>query len=113
LDALSLPELGKVFDNALDCGLFHGFADDDRQRYVAALATAIKPGGHLFLLCFSDQEPGTEGPRRVSQAELRAAFATGWTIESIAAFRFDVVSDYQPRFSPGGPKAWLAVIRRD
>jgi len=32
------------------------------------------PGGTLYVLCFSDDGPGT-GPHPVSQAELRAAFA--------------------------------------
>jgi hypothetical protein len=34
---------------------------------VAGLATVLKSGGRLFLMCFSDQEPGTQGPRRISQ----------------------------------------------
>ena len=72
-----------MFDNVIDSGLFHVFIDEDRRRYVEGLATVLKPGGRLFLLCFSDEEPGTQGPRRVSKKELHAAFAEGWSIESI------------------------------
>jgi len=67
MDALALKEIPELFDNMIDSGLFHVFSDDDRQKYVAGLATVLKAGGRLFLMCFSDEEPGTEGPRRVSK----------------------------------------------
>jgi hypothetical protein len=63
-------------------------------------------------MCFSDEEPGTIGPRRVSKSELQAAFSEGWGIESIVPRRFDVIPEFKDTFSTGGPKAWLAVIRR-
>jgi SAM-dependent methyltransferase len=72
-DALKLHEWTERFDNVLDSGLFHVFSDEDRIRYVRGLKTVLDPGGRLFLLCFSDATPGTEGPRRVSQPELRVA----------------------------------------
>src|SRR5215472_17539724 len=53
MDALALQDLPEVFDNVIDCGLFHVFSDDDRKRYVEALATVLKPGGRLFLMCLS------------------------------------------------------------
>jgi SAM-dependent methyltransferase len=113
MDALALQHLPEVFDTVIDSGLFHVFADDDRRRYVEGLATVLRPGGRLYLLCFSDAEPGTQGPRRVSRAELDAAFADGWTIESVEPFRFEVRPDIPDlAFSPGGPKAWFAVVRR-
>src|ERR1051325_4741714 len=37
-DALRLGELGRTFDTVIDCGLFHTFSDEERPRYVAALA---------------------------------------------------------------------------
>ena len=80
-DALKLHEWTERFDNVLDSGLFHVFSDVDRIRYVRGLVTVLDPGARLFLLCFSDATPGTEGPRRVSQSELRHAFADGWEIE--------------------------------
>ncbi|HTQ38295.1 MAG TPA: class I SAM-dependent methyltransferase [Pirellulales bacterium] len=114
-DALKLSALGQQFDNAIDSGLFHVFSDDDRKRYVAELAAVLKPGGKYFVMCFSDKEPGTEGPRRVSKAEIGAAFTHGWKIESIEAVHFEI-SATLPRhmqFSPGGPQAWFAKIRRE
>ena len=114
IDALALKNLPEVFDSVIDSGLFHVFSDEDRRRYVEGLATILKPGGRLFLLCFSDEEPGTQGPRRVSKKELHDAFAQGWVIDSIEPARYEVRPNLKDlTFSEGGPKAWLAVIRRE
>jgi ubiquinone/menaquinone biosynthesis C-methylase UbiE len=75
MDTLALKDLPEVFDSVTDSGLFHVFSDEDRQRYVEGLVSVLKPGGRLFLLCFSDEEPGTQRPRRVSKKELHDAFA--------------------------------------
>jgi cyclopropane fatty-acyl-phospholipid synthase-like methyltransferase len=113
MDALRLEEIPEAFDCVIDCGLFHVFSDDDRVRYVAGLASVVKPGGRVFLLCFSDREPPGDGPRRVSQAEIRAAFSSGWEVESIQHARFETRPDLKEiRFSEGGPFAWFCVIRR-
>jgi len=113
IDALRLDSIPEQFDSVIDCGLFHVFSDDDRKRYVKALAGVTKPGGHVFLACFSDQEPEGQGPRRISQTNLRTAFADGWEIEAIEPIQFEVREDMpELAFSPGGPRAWLATIRR-
>ena len=113
-DALALADLRQQFDSAIDSGLFHTFSDEQRPKYVAGLAQVLKPGGNLFLMCFSDKEPGDIGPRRVSQAELRSAFSKGWKIESIKETHFEITKELPPnmKFSPGGPFAWFAVIER-
>ena len=114
MDALRLANWDRAFDSVIDCGLFHVLSDEDRLPYVAGLAHVTNPGGKVFLMCFSDKEPGTAGPRRISEAEMREAFADGWTIESIATTRFEPNSEAQERdFSKGGPKAWFVVIRRE
>jgi SAM-dependent methyltransferase len=97
MDALTLEGLDRQFDTVIDSGLFHVFSDEDRARYVAGLAHVTKPGGRLFLLCFSDEEPGNQGPRRVSQRELRVSFAGGWDVEEIRAARFEVVPNLKDR----------------
>ena len=113
MDALALKDLPEVFDSVIDSGLFHVFSDEDRRRYVEGLATVLKSGGRLFLLCFSDEEPGTQGPRRVSKQKLHDAFAKGWVIESIEPSRYRVRPDLKDlAFSEGGPKAWFVVVRR-
>ncbi|MDP9331221.1 MAG: class I SAM-dependent methyltransferase [Actinomycetota bacterium] len=105
-DALQLASLNERFDTILDCGLFHVFDDDDRPRYVDSLGAVIPPGGRYHMLCFSEGEPGTWGPRRVRQAEIRASFEDGWSVGSIDAATMDVTID------PGGVHAWLATITR-
>ncbi len=113
-DALSLTDFDEQFDNVVDSGLFHVFSDEDRRRYVAGLAHVLKPGGRLFLMCFSDAEPSGMGPRRISKQELHDAFAKDWTVESIEAAIFEINQKIKDMpFSPGGPKAWFAVIRRN
>jgi len=89
-DALRLADLGRDFDTIIDSGLFHVFDDDSRAGYVASLASVLRPGGRLYLMCFSDAQPGTFGPRRVTQDELRAAFADGWTVLDIEADTFEI-----------------------
>jgi SAM-dependent methyltransferase len=113
MDALHLKDLPEVFDCVIDSGLFHVFSDEDRRRYVEGLASVLKPGGKLFLLCFADDEPGEQGPRRVSRREIEEAFADGWQIESIEPTRFEVRPDLKDiSFSEGGPKAWFVRVRR-
>lgn len=72
-DALSLKDWNEQFDAVIDSGMFHVFSDEHRRRYVEGLATVLKPGGKFFLLCFSDQEPGEQGPRRVPRSEIEVA----------------------------------------
>jgi SAM-dependent methyltransferase len=83
------------------------------DRWAGVVAGLLRPGGRLFLLCFSDREPGEAGPRRVSRKEIEDAFAEGWEVESIQPSRFEVRTDLKDiRFSEGGPKALFSVIRR-
>jgi len=106
--ALSLGELGLTFDTVIDSGLFHVFDDADRARYVTSLAAVLAPGGTCYLMCFSDRQPGTTGPRRVRQEELRTAFSDGWDVTAIVAEAFEV----NPEFGALEAQAWLATIRR-
>ena len=82
-DSLKLDQLGRTFDTVIDCGLFHTFADEERPLYVSALATVVRPGGSVHILCFSDQEPPGQGPSRVTQQEIRDAFRDGWEVQGV------------------------------
>jgi SAM-dependent methyltransferase len=108
-DALRLADLGLTFDTIIDSGVFHVFDDENRVRYVASLASVLRPGGSCYLACFSDRQPGTCGPRRVSQDELRAAFGHGWAVVSIEAVAFEL---NRPGLDGPSAQAWLAVIER-
>jgi len=103
-DALQLQGLGRTFTSVLDCGLFHTFDDEERLAYVDSLAAVTAPGSVLHLLCVSEHLPGEEGPRRVTQAEIRASFAAGWNVISIdTEYLFSVF---------GALPSWLARIER-
>ncbi len=99
-DALHLAELGGQFDTVLDCGLFHVLDDGERERYLESLGDVVSPGGQFHMLCFSDRQQGDWGPRRVSQAEIREAFSSGWKIESIDPAVIDLT------WNPAGSMAW-------
>jgi hypothetical protein len=73
-----------------------------------SLASVTSPGGHLYVLCFSDIDPEAAGPHPVSRQELSAPFtpSSGWSIASISPERL------QARFAPEGAPAWLAKIER-
>lgn len=107
-DLLELGRLGLTFDTVIDSGVFHVFDDESRARYVASLASVLGPGGTVYLLCFSDRQPGDFGPRRVRQEELRDAFRDGWSVDSIEADTFAVNRD----FGMAAAQAWRATIAR-
>jgi SAM-dependent methyltransferase len=111
-DALTLATFDRQFDSVIDSGLFHCFADADRAVYVEGLTHVTRPGGKLLLACFSDEEPGTFGPRRVSRQELHRAFARGWNLEVLRPARFETIPETKDTFSPGGPKSWLLIMKR-
>ena len=106
-DALHLERLHRKFQTVLDCGLFHTFNADERLRYVASLASATEYDGTVYVLCFSDDGPGT-GPHPISQDQLKAAFSAGngWNIVVIEPARI------QTRFHEHGAPAWLATVKR-
>jgi SAM-dependent methyltransferase len=105
-DALDAASLGRTFRTVIDSGLFHALPEDLVPAFVEQMARILEPGGRYHLLCFSDQQPGRVGPRRVSQDEIRAAFADGWTVEDIRPERF------LHALSDEGAAAWLARIVR-
>lgn len=108
-DVLDVGSLGRSFRSVIDSGMFHTLDDDDeRRRYVDELARCVAPGGRVFLMCFSELTPGTEGPRRVTQEEIRAAFVGTWNVEEIVPERFEV----RRAFMRDAPHAWLATIAR-
>ncbi len=105
-DALHLAELGRVFNTAIDVGLFHSFEDEERTVFAENLHAVLEPGGRYFLLCWSEQNEWGYGPRRVTQDEILETFAEGWSVESITEEAFETnVPDWRVH-------AWLARITR-
>lgn len=106
-DALRLADLGEQFDTVLDSGLFHIFDDEDRARFVASVRAVIPSRGRYYMICFSDRQPGTMGPRRVSQSEIRQAFGQpAWRVDALDAVTMDTNMDEI------GVRAWRASIVR-
>ena len=106
-DALELSAPSQPYDVVIDSGVFHSFDDEQRPRYVAALARVLRPGGTCYLMCFSELEPGNWGPRRVREDELRAAFAHGWSVE-LTRSTFDI-NEFQGSTEV---QAWFATLTR-
>lgn len=105
-DACELGDLGETFDTVLDSGLFHIFAGDARAAYVGSLRTAISVGGRYFMLGFSDAQPGSWGPHRLTREEIVAAFSDGWQVDSVEPAVIDITPD------PNGVAAWLVAVTR-
>jgi cyclopropane fatty-acyl-phospholipid synthase-like methyltransferase len=109
LDLASVDRLDAPFDTVIDVGCFHTFANADRPIYARSLASVVEPGGVLHLLCFSELTPGTDGPRRVTEGELRATFSGDWRVQRVTAESFAVSRAWWGV----EPSAWLArIIRR-
>jgi len=98
--------LGRAVDTALDVGLFHTLQPADRARYAASLWAVMRPGGRLFLLCWSNRNPFGYGPERVTRRQIRASFRTGWVVEAIQE---EVL---ETRLPAERMHAWLARLRR-
>jgi SAM-dependent methyltransferase len=105
-DALDLAMLRRRFETALDSGLFHAFAPEQRRAYAHSLCEVLSPGGTLHLLCFSDEEPPGPGPLRIAQHEIGDAFRSMFAITRIRPGRFESL------IHPGGAKAWVATLVR-
>ncbi len=105
-DALELQGLGRRFDTIIDSGLYHVLSNPERKRFAHSLAAALRPEGTYQMLCFSEHEPGSEGPRRVTQAEVRATFGEGWKVESIRKAKFET------QLPTGDAQAWVCSITR-
>ena len=84
-DALKLDEYfnERFFDAVIDSGLFHTLEDNERRLFAMQIRRVLANGGRYFMLCFSDKEPGNEGPRRISRKEIKDAFSEMFKINYI------------------------------
>ena len=105
-DALRLSNLDRQFDTVIDSGLFHVFSDAERPIFVDGLRSRLHQGGRYHMLCFSDREPGTWGPRRVSRGGIKETFAGDWTVDEIQPILFEL------NIESGGVHAWRATVIR-
>ncbi len=111
-DVLALDQIERLeppFWTIIDTGCFHTFVNADRPLYASSLAAVTETGAVLHLLCFSEDTPGTDGPRRVTQGEIFATFSGDWQVDTIEPETFSVSN----LWSGPAPSAWLArIVRR-
>ena len=106
-NALDIQGLGRAFDCAIDCGLFHTFSNGQRKEFETSLRGALRTGGRYFMLCFSEEEPADwGGPRRVTKDEIAGTFRDGWRIDSIVRARFEAAEH------GAGGRAWRSSLTR-
>ncbi len=113
-DAMTLGAWNEQFTSVIDSGLYHIYEAENRRSYVSGLAHVLQPGGKLYLLSFTDDEPSAQGG--VSESDLRADFAEGWKIESLQSVRGEInpafIAEHPDAFPAGGPKMWFAILRK-
>jgi ubiquinone/menaquinone biosynthesis C-methylase UbiE len=94
------------FSAVIDSGLFHTLNDDERPLAAKQILRVLVNGGKYFVLCFSDKEPGNEGPRRISKKEIEETFSK--------MFRINYIKEafFATRWDKKGPKAYLASMTK-
>jgi cyclopropane fatty-acyl-phospholipid synthase-like methyltransferase len=93
------------FDVLVDRGCFHVFEPQQRQDYIDAISSILKPGGWLLLKCFSHKEKRREGPYRFTPKQLSKYFDPSFEIISIIDAEFTGTLDQYP-------KTLFSVMRR-
>jgi len=103
-DSLRLEDLQRRFKTVLDSGFFHVLPDKKRPVFVKSLASVLEPGGSYIMICFSEHEPGSWGPKRVTRDEILESFKQGWSVDYIREATYDTNLDSRKS------KAWLCSI---
>lgn len=99
-------DLTRQFDLIFDRGCFHVLAPERWQDYVRIVTDLLKPGGYLFLKCFSHLQPGEQGPFRFSPDQIQEIFSSRLMVLSIKE------TVYQGTLDPL-PRALFCVMRRE
>jgi cyclopropane fatty-acyl-phospholipid synthase-like methyltransferase len=99
-----------TFETVIDMGFFHTLSDEERVVWRDVLTRVLPPTGRYVMVCFSDLVPGEFGPRRVSEAEIRATFSHAHGFRVVELERADIESKREGAVAtiPG----WLALIER-
>lgn len=94
------------FDFIFDRGCLHVLEPQQRAKYASAVARLTKPGGLVFLKCFSDEEPSREfGPHLFSRLHIHGVFRAHFSVKTIRRTVFQG-STATP------PKALFTVLQR-
>jgi phosphatidylglycerol:prolipoprotein diacylglycerol transferase len=95
------------FDVVFDRGCFHVLPPERRKDYVATVKKLLADKGRLMLKTFSHEQPGTEGPHRFTEEEIRDVFGADFDIEKIEETVFEGQLEPEPKalFVPMQKKA--------
>jgi 2-polyprenyl-3-methyl-5-hydroxy-6-metoxy-1,4-benzoquinol methylase len=96
-DDILNSKLEGEFDLVLDRGCFHVLPPEQRQDYVGVVNNLIKPGGYLFLKCFSHLETREGGPYRFTPEEIWEIFSRNFRIVSQETTVYYGTLDPMPR----------------
>ena len=82
-DVTRLDFLTPGYTFALDVGCAHNLAAAELAAYAAEVRRLLAPGGYYMLTARIEpkQSPVEPGPRGITEAALRAAFAEGFALE--------------------------------
>ena len=105
VDDVLATKLEGPFDFVFDRGCFHVFPAEKREDYVATVKKLLPKDGRLFLKTFCHEQPGTEGPHRFTEEEIREIFEADFDVESIDKTVYEGQLDPQP-------KAFFTVLRK-
>lgn len=106
LDDILRCALDTQFDLVLDRGCFHVLSPGLRRDYVKTVAGLVRPGGYLFVKCFSHKETVFQGgPCRFTPDDIRQIFGQRFIVESVK----DTV--FHGRLVPP-PQALFCVMRK-
>jgi 2-polyprenyl-3-methyl-5-hydroxy-6-metoxy-1,4-benzoquinol methylase len=94
-DALALKDLPELFDSVMDSGLCHVFAEEARKRYVAGLASVLRPSGEAVPALL--QRRGAGHARATAGVEERGSLRRGGRERRSANGR---PRRHDPRLSP-------------
>lgn len=72
---LEIPFPDNSFGFVNDRGCFHVFAPEYRKWFADEIRRVMRQGGIYLLRCFSDKEPGSWGPYRISKQEIVNTFS--------------------------------------
>lgn len=99
-----LPEHG--FDVWHDRAVFHFLvAEDDRKRYVAQVARAVRPGGHVIMATFAE-----DGPKKCSGLEVMRYDAAGLHSEFGSQFELLSSAREEHHTPSGGSQAFQYCV---
>ena len=105
-DDILATRLSGQFDLIFDRGCFHVLPPERRPDYVSTVAGLLKPGAYLFLKCFSQLQPGTQGPHRFTPEQIQEIFSSRLQVLSINE------TVYQGTLDPL-PRALFCILQRE